>query len=213
MKRQLKREGAAPLGNGAERATSTPKRRVYLGIDSGVSGAWAFITESERVIRTGTYKKGLDDMIAGLRSAASAGVEVLACVELAHAMPNDGKCSVSTYIEAYGIVQGILKALNVPREFVSSNRWQKHTWDSMPAKLPKPVKAISDAELRRLQERTRRLNKEKLKEHCNEFVARRWPLLARVVAIKKNQGIADAICIALYLKRRTMGEIQNARND
>lgn len=156
-------------------------------------------------MRVGTYKNDLANMILGLKTARTAGVQILACVELAHAMPHDGKVSVGTYIEAYGIVQGILKALEVPFEFVSSNRWQKAVWDSMPTKLPRPVSWGSEAELLKLQRKIRQQNKDNLKAHCNEFVSRRWPSLAPLVAVKKNQGIADAVCIAMYLKKRTEG--------
>lgn len=202
MKELLRQEPTGFLEK--EDVTGTVKQ-AFLGIDSGVSGAWAFITDKEQVVRTGTYRDGLLSMIIGIKSAKSAGVNLIACLEAAHAMPMDGKVSVSTYIEAYGIVQGILMALEVPFEFVASNRWQKAVWDSVPTKIPRmPVKGDVD-EQRKAESRRRRQNKEMLKNHCNEFVARRWPCLAPTVAVKKNQGIADAICIALYLKRKMKG--------
>lgn len=168
----------------------------YVGIDPGKTGAWAVLDE----------KLGIKDLAMNddlyyfaevLQELSSSGATVFACVEKAHAMPQQGSVSTFSFGEQFGLVQGILIASNISYELVSSNRWQKTVLDFLPAKGAKADnEGVKDAVKRRAA------NRKSLKDATVAYCIRRWSETIEVFKKKKNQGASDALCLALYCAKR-----------
>lgn len=167
-----------------------------MGVDPGKSGAWALIDETGAILKVGMHTD-LSEMISTLKWAAAEQYMVIACLERAQAMPSQGVVSMFTYGQSFGEIIGILKSLGVPYELVSSNYWQKRVLDIMPAKEIK-----HNAETKQENAGRRTKNRNALKAATTAFVLRRFPKAIELLRLKKNQGVADAICIALYSKAR-----------
>jgi crossover junction endodeoxyribonuclease RuvC len=106
---------------------------IIAGIDPGLSGAVAFFDDQRflgvngmptlALVRGGKNKREIDTAIlADLIEQAKPGH---AFVENVGAMPGQGVSSVFAFGKAFGIVIGVLAALQVPVTFVSAARWKK----------------------------------------------------------------------------------------
>ena len=168
------------------------KDLYYLGIDPGVSGAYAILNRVGDVRSLGLYKER-SDLIGFLRQ----GIDVRAALEKVHSMPKQGVSSTFTFGEATGVWRGILEAFSVPFELITPMTWQREILDFQITKEEKK----EDETKKEHDCRTER-NRRKKKEAVTAFVLRRYPDLYHLLKIKKNQGIADAICLALYARIR-----------
>lgn len=94
----------------------------YLGVDPGKKGAWAIIDE-----RGKAYAEiWSDDGFAEQMRLLSKEPERVRCVvEHVGAMPKQGVSSTFAFGTEFGIIQGILIALNIPYELVRPQRWKK----------------------------------------------------------------------------------------
>ena len=165
------------------------QKTFYLGIDPGKSGAWAIIEDVGEVHSVGLYED---------RAAIDKELPIkLACLEKVHAMPGQGTVSMFTFGETFGIWQGILEALHIPFEMVTPGKWQKSILDFLPAKALKVADEDKGQNAKRRAE-----NRNALKSAVTAYVIRRYPDLTKTLSIKKNQGIADALCLALYARLR-----------
>jgi hypothetical protein len=147
----------------------------YLGIDPGASGAFAIISDIGDVKLVGLYPDRRI-LIDWLKQERS----VSAALEKVNAMPGQGVTSMFTFGTTYGVMQGILEFAAVPFEFITPGKWQK---------------AVLDFQI---------TDRKKRKTAITAFVLRRYPDLYHLLKVKKNQGIADAICLALYARLRTI---------
>ena len=167
----------------------------FLGIDPGVSGAFAVIKSIGEVELVGLFpdRRILIDWLK-LGHTASAAVEKVS------AMPGQGVCSMFTFGYAYGIALGILEAHSVSHELITPQKWQDKVLDFQ---IPKEEKKENETK----KEHDARLRRNTLarKKAITAFVLRRYPDLYHLLKIKKNQGIADAICLALYARVRSLG--------
>jgi hypothetical protein len=169
----------------------------FLGIDPGKSGAWALIKDIGEVAATGLYDER--HSLMSMEYAEILSHIQLACLEKVSAMPGQGVTSMFTFGETFGLWQGILEALHIPFELVTPARWQKSILDFLPAKVGK---AAGEDHKRAVERRLE--NRRVLKAATTTYVIRRYPELTYKLTVKKNQGIADAVCIALYARLRTI---------
>ena len=166
----------------------------FLGIDPGVSGAFAVIKSIGEVELVGLFpdRKILIDWLKSGHTASAA-------VEKVTAMPGQGVVSMFTFGASFGLMCGVLEAHAVPYELITPGKWQKAILDFQLVKEVKKEDETKKEHACRV-ERDRRAKKNAL----TEFVLRRYPDLHHLLRIKKNQGIADAICLALYARLRVI---------
>lgn len=150
--------------------------RVYLGIDPGKSGAWVLSTDYG--VECGLWSDAdIDRLCEKLEERRALEDPIYAALEKVHAMPRQGVCSMFTFGENFGWWQGVLRVLKIPHILVTPQRWMKEILDSKPA------------------------DRTKLKASIVDFVIRQHSPLGGKLAVKKNWGIADAYCLALYARR------------
>lgn len=97
---------------------------VFIGIDPGKHGALAVIGEDRRVetvvpFDIEAYRKVLLEI--GCRHTETA----VAAVEKVGAMPGQGVCSMFSFGENFGAIQGLLYALLISYQLVPPARWKK----------------------------------------------------------------------------------------
>ena len=98
------------------------REMCWIGCDPGVSGAVACVFESGRIAWQGndvTYH----DMAAWIRDLV-ANHYCFAIVENVHSMPKQGVASSFNFGKSFGVLIGLLTALDVPHEFVTPQAWQ-----------------------------------------------------------------------------------------
>jgi len=141
---------------------------LILGIDPGRSGALAWLR--------GDTLEHVEDMPQFTGSAL--GVQLadlirinrptVAWVEKVHAMPKQGVKSVWTFAENYGVVLGVLGALDVPVRHVTPSEWK----------------------------RVARLSKDK--NASRQRACELWPSRSMDFALVKHADRAEAALIALH---------------
>lgn len=105
---------------------------AYIGVDPGVSGGWAVLDESGRVVLT----MGMGDGPAVIAQqpetcrqrvslAVGTGCEMRAVVERVHSSPQMGVVSAFTFGKNVGAILGALAAHRIPVDEVSPKAWQK----------------------------------------------------------------------------------------
>ena len=101
---------------------------MYLGIDPGVTGAFALMEKDQTI----PYRSNFDDIqtcIHTLRDyQTSYGIE-LAAIEDVHSSPQMGVKSSFTFGKNYGEWLGALHALAIPHVLVTPRKWQKALFD------------------------------------------------------------------------------------
>lgn len=100
-----------------------------LGIDPGLSGAYAVVAANGRLCRV----EDLPVMGVGARVAINGGELAdilrplaldLAVIELVGAMPKQGVASVWKFAQSCGQVRGVLEALQIPIMWVTPKQWK-----------------------------------------------------------------------------------------
>lgn len=112
---------------------------MKIGIDPGNTGAIALLHDNGDFIEVADMplmalgKKNqvnaveLANIIGGyLFMAGSDGHRLMAIVEKVHSMPKQGVSSSFNFGMGYGVIQGVLAALNIPMTLVSPQKWKKH---------------------------------------------------------------------------------------
>lgn len=112
----------------------------YIGIDPGLSGAIAFMADDGTLIevydmpitpvKTQSGKRQnivTAPALAGMFRAHNIdGVyQTTAFLEHVHALPGQGTVSMFNFGMSYGIVRGVLGALEIPYEIITPKTWQK----------------------------------------------------------------------------------------
>jgi hypothetical protein len=169
--------------------------KYFLGIDPGsVSGAWCLISDEKSYISGGLFEPPMHDLRKLMNEIP--GNEIgLSCLELVHAMPGQGVTSVFSFGASFGYWKGFLDSQAMPYITVTPQKWQKTVLDVGASKAP-PLKGESEAE----RERRRAANRKIGKEAIVSFCLRTQPAMQEVLHLKKNQGIADAYCLAVYAR-------------
>lgn len=144
--------------------------RCVMGIDPGLSGAIAFIFESD------PHRIAVEDMpvVDGNVSAPILAQTIrkfapsYAVIEHVNAMPKQGVSSTFNFGKAFGQVIGVGGALNIPLHFVTATKWK------------------------------RRFHLSADKEEARAMALRLFPACATSFARKKDHGRAEAALIAKY---------------
>lgn len=158
--------------------------QVIIGIDPGISGAIAALTiqgEVKELVDTPTYRVGgakgktlynLQEMAQTLRRFAL-GVNPLAVLEQAQAMPGQGVSSTFATGRSFGLWEGILGALEIPFITVRPSVWVKTVLAGVAGQG---------------------------KERSVKFAMQAFPTaeLIPVGCKKPRDGRADALCLAWY---------------
>jgi hypothetical protein len=160
----------------------------YLGIDPGVSGAWIILNQNLKVEKWGLWEQWQD-----LFDGVGADVVTLAALEDVHSMPGQGVRSVFTFGKNFGHWQGALGVKKIPFILVTPQTWQKVILSSIVTRTPPPPGETPAAAKVRCA-----AHKKRLKESVVQFVSARIPALAHPLGVKKNWGVADAACLAMY---------------
>jgi crossover junction endodeoxyribonuclease RuvC len=146
---------------------------LILGIDPGVTGAWAIIDHRGNLVLVGDLPvagEGARRMVAGavLADIIKHHRPDRAVVERVGAMPGQGVASMFKFGQAVGTVVGVLAALAVPTLYVAPAVWKRH--HNLPA------------------------DKESARQRALEL----WPARASDFARKLDHGRAEASLIGLW---------------
>lgn len=120
--------------------------KIVLGIDPGLSGGIAVMDEAGPIyvqkmpVISSDGKKVIDpgairDVIRKFRPHE--GFEMVAVIEKVHAMPGQGVTSMFSFGFGYGVLVGVLSAMQVPIEHVRPQAWQKEVLGGIDSKLGK----------------------------------------------------------------------------
>ena len=139
------------------------------GVDPGLSGAVAFYYPGHDKISVYDMPVVNGDVdVAGLADLLRRILPEIALVEQVASRPGQGVSSMFKFGTGYGMVHGVLGALQIPRHLATPQRWKKHF----------------------------RLDAEK--ESARALALRFWPDRAELFARKKDAGRAEAVLIAKY---------------
>lgn len=159
---------------------------LFLGVDPGSKGAAVILNaDSEQPDDFLFAESGPAVIAAWLRNLKPS----YAVIEKVGAMPGQGVTSMFTFGEQYGIIQGVLIALQIPHALVPPQTWRKEVGLILPAKYKRQGRAA----------RTRAV-----KEATVQAAIRRWPVMAETLQKVKNWPIADALWIAECARRRML---------
>ena len=92
----------------------------YIGIDPGKSGALAVIFEDGRKIAVPYDEEEYVNILHYLQ-----GQMCCCCLERVGAMPGQGVVSMFNFGQNFGFIQGALRAMGIPFELVTPQRWKK----------------------------------------------------------------------------------------
>ena len=142
---------------------------------------------------------------------------VYAYLERVSAMPGNGAVSMFHFGEGFGVWKGILGTLGFKLELVSPVTWKTEWVDKLIKKLEKPeILKLKQADVNRLSAADRKRHKEAQKQHkqdneqakklakdnARELAATLYPNLEDEFKLKKDDGKAEALLIAEYLRRQ-----------
>lgn len=101
---------------------------MIIGIDPGQSGAATAMTRNGDIIDIFTFK---DATAADIKEALEEYKHMLdgplmAYLENVHTMPKQGIASAGKFMRHFGMLEGILVALEIPYELISPQKWQGH---------------------------------------------------------------------------------------
>lgn len=94
----------------------------FLGIDPGVSGAFAILHETEVFLISKFNKQAFLSSIDYLAREHEA---TRCCIEKVHAMPKQGVTSMFTFGENYGWLKGVLDAREISYQEIPPQTWKK----------------------------------------------------------------------------------------
>lgn len=109
-------------------------RRIFAGIDPGLSGALAAISEAGELLALAsmpTMPHGKTRRVSGAalarwcESLQAAGPVALVVLEQVASRPGQGAPSVFTFGRAYGAVEAILSATGLPLDYVTPATWKR----------------------------------------------------------------------------------------
>ncbi len=115
------------------------ERELKIGIDPGIGGAIAFLWDDGNIstvidmpimsIRKGKNQVNAAELAKQLEGHffMDGGIESkkIAYLEDAHAMPGQGVSGVFSFGQSFGIIQGVLGALQIPVVLVTPQSWKK----------------------------------------------------------------------------------------
>ena len=164
---------------------------VFIGVDPGLSGAVAAISQHGKFICVGDtpvaeVKKGKGakhfylpaQMVAQLKGIQAHGAITLIGIELVHAMPGQGVTSMFRMGQGLGMWEMAFVALSLPYKWITPQSWKKEL-------LRAGVGDDKSASIVRAQEL--------------------FPAAAEFLKRKKDDGRAEAILLAEYARCSSLG--------
>jgi hypothetical protein len=169
---------------------------IFIGIDNGLSGGIVAIDERQNILLKTpmpliiTDKKYYDvqkiiDIINQFKEVDTINV----IVEKSFIQIMDGKKSCFNMGFCYGLIQGLLTAMNVPFEIVAPQVWMKEIFQGAYAKSEK-VSVL--------------------------YCVRKYPNTNWVIGVRAktiHDGMTDACCIALYGHKKFYGTLHALLNE
>lgn len=98
---------------------------IYIGIDPGQSGAMAVIHGEYVSVVTFSESKYLETLRGFNARRAFSVCSMFAIVEHVGPMPKQGVTSTFKFGQNFGLIQGMLYAMNIPFELVRPQKWKK----------------------------------------------------------------------------------------
>ncbi len=152
-----------------------PAEVCILGVDPGSSGAIAFYFPTyDRLTVEDMPVVGRDVDAATLAARIRQMLPTHAVVEQVASRPGQGVSSVFRFGVGYGVVLGVIAALEIPVHLVTPNRWKK------------ACGLDSD------------------KEKSRALALRHWPSRSDLFGRKKDDGRAEAALLARYYAEKVM---------
>ena len=151
---------------------------IFIGIDPGLNGAIAFFDIAKGHLSV--IDMPVVEMLRGGKKKREVSAQMLAQIirlaerpctamfERVNAMPGQGVTSVFSFGRSSGIVEGVLAALAIPMHIITPQVWQKAA--------------------------SVRGGKDGARQRATEL----FPAYAGLFARKKDDGRADAACMAWY---------------
>jgi crossover junction endodeoxyribonuclease RuvC len=151
---------------------------IFIGIDPGLNGAIAFFDLAKGHLSV--VDMPVVEMLRGGKKKREVSAQMLAQIirlaerpctamfERVNAMPGQGVTSVFSFGRSSGIVEGVLAALAIPTHIITPQVWQKAA--------------------------SVRGGKDGARQRATEL----FPAYAGLFARKKDDGRADAACMAWY---------------
>lgn len=183
-------------------SASSASGRIWIGIDPGLNGALAFISESgeycvlstpvKNVIKGKKEKKEYDIYAMCNALIPFAKKSVLVCQELTHAMPGNGNVSMYSFGRGHGLWESAVMSINMPLIFVLPQQWKKN-YNSL---LPK-VKITDKKDKQKF--------KSESKKEAIKIAKDMYPLMHESLKKVSDDGKAEALLIANYCKTLSEG--------
>lgn len=108
---------------------------IFAGIDPGVTGALAFLSETSRVLygeplpaqpyRKSRRQIACAELARRLSPLREPNIDSLITIEDVHAFPGQGVSSTFSFGMSFGQVLGVIEALGLRYQLVSPRAWQK----------------------------------------------------------------------------------------
>ena len=188
---------------------------IYIGVDPGLTGAICAIDDDDNVLLKMQTplngKKEIDCRIIAIqiqKLKRNSSGKVFGVLEKVGAMPGQGVVAMFTFGHAVGEVKATLKIMTVPFQEVTPQTWKAEILKGLPWKAQttryKADKHFTDeanlAVKKALASKNRQAKKKAKLVSC-EFISKRFPSLDIHMGSKNpNDGIADALCMALYAR-------------
>lgn len=189
--------------------------KFVIGIDPGLDGGIAAVElgpigepVNVSVIRMPTKpgpagRRDVDGSEVGafLNHVCSKGTVLGAAVESVHAMPKQGITSAFNFGKGYGKILGIIESLDIPLSEPTPAQWQNLVLAGM--KSSKPKKKKTKGKGGAAKSNTDRRDK----DISIRFVLNQFPsvnLKATDKSTTLHDGMAEAVCIAEYVRRNTL---------
>lgn len=118
----------------------------YLGIDPGLSGAFAVISTDLKTARVYSHPQTVGSLFSQMLTVLEECPVAYACIERAQAAPGQGGSSIFKYGTNYGEWLGLLTALTIPHETVPPKKWQYRLYGSIKRKGDLKLLSISSAQ-------------------------------------------------------------------
>lgn len=149
---------------------------IYIGVDPGRKGGYALICDGEPDVHVWD-DDGFMTWLVGVKAVAKAnGDHVFAAVEKVGAMPGQGVTSMFSFGQSYGFILGVLTALGIGYQLVPPTQWKREFG------LLRTEKQASVDVAKRLFPGVSLLPTERCR--------------------KESDGMADALCLCEYARRK-----------
>ena len=145
---------------------------IYIGIDPGAKGAMAVLSERHPPMLFAYHP---EVYIQTLKTFKQEGEDCICCIEAVHSITGQGIASSFKFGQTYGWLLGVLDAIGIPYQPITPQKWKKEFG----------------------------LNADKAASV--EVCKRLYPgicLLRTELSRKDDDGIAEALLMATYAKRK-----------